>query len=94
MGADGREIMAAGFGTGGNPAKLIGPDFEAGTLAALVADGPRVLLSRGVGAAGPAATEAVCAALVGRGLRVLHFPEGQVGPGTDADVVTWQADPG
>ncbi len=89
MGADGREIVAAGFGTGGNPAKRIGPDFEAGTLAALVADGPRVLISRGVDAAERAAKEAVCAALVGRGLRVLHLPEVEVGPGADADVVTW-----
>ena len=94
MGADGREIAAAGFSTGGNPAMPVGPDFEAGVLAALVADGHRVLLSRGVGAAERAVTEAVCAAPVGRGLRVRHLPEGQVELGADADVVTWQADPG
>ncbi|WP_299823196.1 hypothetical protein [uncultured Jannaschia sp.] len=95
MTADGRRLVAAGFGFGGNPAKRVGPEFEAGALVALVADGHRVLLARGVDGSARAATEAFYAALVDRGLRVRHLPEGRhLRPGAEADVVTWQADPG
>ena len=101
--ADGRRLVAAGFGTGGNPAKRVGPRFEAGMLGALVADGHRVLLSRGVDAAERRAARALGAALADGGAHVLHLPEGRALPparGADAapearaDVVTWRADPG
>ena len=95
MTADGRRLVAVGFGTGGNPAKRVGPRFEAGIVGALVAAGHRVLLSRGVDAAERAVIGALCASLAGGGTRVKHLPDGRaLDPPGDADVVTWRADPG
>lgn len=91
----GSPVVAAGFGTGGNSAKRVGPRFEAGMLCALLARGVRVLLARGVDAAERAATRDLCAALEASGARVAHLREGRHADGMDgADVVTWAADAG
>ncbi len=95
LGRDGRSLVAVGFGTGGNPAKRVGPRFEAGMVLAALARGHRIVLSRGVDAAERAAACALCAALEAEGARVVHLPDGRRLDDTDgAEVVSWAADPG
>ncbi len=94
LSGDGRPLVAAGFGTGGNDVKRVGPAFEAGVLRTLRASGARVLLARGVGAAEVAVTRGISAALASDGASVVHLPEGRHRPDHVADVVTWSADTG
>ena len=93
LAGDRRRVVAAGFGTGGNPAKRVGPRFEVEMIRSLLARGDRVLLSRGVDASERAAARELCAAVEASGARVAHWPDGR-SLGATADVVTWAADSG
>ena len=93
--SDGRTLVAMGFGTGGSPAKRVGPRFEAGMALWVLALGHRIVLSRGVDGPERAASAALCAALAASGARVAHLSDGRHLEGVQgADVVTWAADPG
>ncbi|HEX5421700.1 MAG TPA: hypothetical protein VFY39_17040 [Gammaproteobacteria bacterium] len=92
-----KRIVSASFGVGGNERKRIGVELEADLLEWIVECGSRVLLARGTGLSELTQNARLCRRLEHRGLSVLHLPRGRrldSLEGSDADVVTWEADLG
>jgi len=90
----GSHIAAVSFGVGGNPRKRISEAFETELLAALLDNGSRIVLDKGVGEEVERANR-IIAALRDRGKNVAEAEEGAVPKRSEreklrCDVLAWQ----
>ena len=90
----GRHIAAVSFGVGDNARKRISDPFETELLSALLADGSRIVLDKGVGEEVERANR-IIARLRDRGKNVVEIEEGATPKGSEGetlrcDVLAWE----